>query len=339
MAAILRESAGGIVGALAVGLWLLPACGLCRSWLILGALPAFAALPSTLREKQRCTSILLALMLATCLIMWWRGTGSDAKHGPRVLQSRQGQVEIREADNQRILLLDGLPQTAMPAEVAPGQALRHGYLLELAVGLCRPRNALVIGLGGGLAPRVLAAQGIRCEAVELDALVAELARSEFGCGCPLTVADGRAFLARTQETWDLIFLDVCTSERLAWHLFTVEGLQRVRSRLNPCGMVAMQFIGGDGAWPASVARTVETGFGHRALLEAPNPLMPFGPKWILAAASASSGLLLDRLKEPGAPWTVRPWPRDGDLLTDDRFPTEWAWSRTAQRWRWTFGSR
>jgi hypothetical protein len=112
----------------------------------------------------------------------------------------------------------------------------------------------------------------------------------------------------------------------------------VRERLNPHGMVALQFIAEDGAWPASVAKTVDAVFGPGAMLEAPNPMLPIGPKWIVASASSSPGIF-DSLRERSAPWTVLPWPQDGALLTDDRFPAEWAWARTAQRWRSVFGER
>ena len=46
------------------------------------------------------------------------------------VQSDYGQLEIREVPTARILLIDGLPQTALPAHLGPGDGLRYGYLLE-----------------------------------------------------------------------------------------------------------------------------------------------------------------------------------------------------------------
>jgi hypothetical protein len=65
----------------------------------------------------------------------------------------------------------------------------------------------------------------------------------------------------------------------------------------------MQFIAEDGAWPASVAKTVEAVFGPAAMMETPAPMLPIGPKWIVASASPQTGMF-DSLKESGAPWTV-----------------------------------
>jgi spermidine synthase len=172
----------------------------------------------------------------------------------------------------------------------------------------------------------------------MDRLVVEWARTEFACPCAVTIADGRTFLASTQKCWDFIFLDVCTSERLAWHLFTVEGLRTIRQRLTPNGVLAVQFIAEDGPWPASVAATIEAVFGPGVMFEAPHRLLPVGPRWIVAGKSMSRGAA-DFLDQPDAPWVILPWPERGILLTDDHFPMEWAWAEMAQRWRGIFGAR
>ena len=100
-----------------------------------------------------------------------------------------------------VLTIDGLQQTAVPKPLAPGDALGYGYLLELVTAM-RPdtKSAMVIGLGGGLAPRVLAMQGIRCSTVEIDPEVVIIARREFAFTGDVTVGDGRAVLARTQSS-------------------------------------------------------------------------------------------------------------------------------------------
>ena len=58
--------------------------------------------------------------------------------------------------------------------------------------------------------------------------------------------DGRAFLPHTSRRWDLIFLDVCTADRLPSHLFTVEALRIVHRRLSPDGILVIQWLGRGG---------------------------------------------------------------------------------------------
>ena len=222
-------------------------------------------------------------------------------------------------------------------------------LLELALALGRPiRHCLVIGLGGGLAPRLLEAHNLKCESVEIDPQILRLARREFGFAGRCTIADGRRFLAHTDLTWDLIFLDVCTSEQLALHLFTVEALQAARRRLTEGGILAVQFIGDDGPWSASVLRTVEHVFGRAVCLAPPGTDGLVGPRWIFASPQplppAPQPADLARCNpfppgprqptfQPPVPWRIVRVGAPGRLCTDDHFPAEHDWHRTAIRWR------
>lgn len=323
-------SAGGIAGALAAGLWLLPAVGLSRSYLAVAAVLATSALMVALRPRRQwfCAALAAAVLIAAAVLAF-----RAAPTG--VIQSPYGQIEVRTDGPMRVLLIDGLPQTGLPSEVAPGEALHHGYLLEAALAL-RPqiRTALVVGLGAGLAPRILEARGICCDAVEIDPRVVDVAQRELGFAGRATVADGRRFLTGTSERWDLIVLDVCTSDRLAFHLFTAEALATARRRLAPGGLVAVQFIGDDGPWSAALARTAAEVFGEPPLVLAPaGRLWPVGPRWLFAAPQAMPDAEMLTRAWPEAPWQVLRNEPGGALLTDDHFAAELDWARVAVRWR------
>jgi len=324
-------SVGGIAGALLMGTLLLPALGLTRCYLLPAGLLAGAAFPAALRERRWVALGLgiASLVLASLLALWRAGDGAT--------QSRHGQIEIRTIGDAPTLLIDGIPQTAMPLHVRKWRGLDRGYLLELALllrGQPPPRRALVIGLGAGLAPRTLELHGVSCESVEIDPVVVQVARREFAFGGTVTIADGRAFLWRTERTWDLIVLDVCTSEQLATHLFTVEALALVRERLAPHGVLAIQFIGGDGPWTASLARTARKVF-EGAIVVAPRlQPVPVGPQWLFASQTPIPPPPRES-EGPGAdvPWQVVDVEGGGALLTDDHFPAELDWARTAALWR------
>jgi len=323
-------SGGGIVGALLAGIVLLPGLGLARSYLLTAALLALAALPAAW-HKQRWPALLLTLALLVIVGLCW------CRHRPeQVFQSLHGQLEVRNAETGRVLLIDGLPQTALSAaQLRPGDGFRYGYLLEAAL-VMRPqvRSALVIGLGAGLAPRLLAAHGLDCQTVELDPLVPEIAAEQFGFAGRVTVADGRAFLSHTSCRWDLIFLDVCTADRLPSHLFTVEALRIVRRRLSPDGILVIQWIGDDGPWSASLDRTVRAVFGQCLMLAAASPFGGVGPRWLFAARGYPPYLPTEPSSaEDSLPWRPLHLEAEGWLLSDDHFPAELHWARTAQRWR------
>jgi len=332
-------SVGGIAGALLTGTVLLPALGLARCYQLLACLAAVAAIPAAARDRRWIPLGIGAFVavLSVVLAAWPRGDD--------VIQSRYGQLEIRTIGGTPTLLIDGMPQTAMPDHVRRWGGLERGYLLELALlarGNPPPRNALVIGLGAGLAPRTLALHGVHCEAVEVDPAVVELARSEFDFRGTVHAADGRTFLRRDERAWDLIVLDVCTSERLATHLFAVEGLALARDRLAPRGILALQFIGDEGAWTASLVRTAREVFGSAVVIAPRFTFEPVGPCWLFAGAvpiTAPPGERDDPFSDPNtdphdtAPWRVVDVADGGALLTDDHFPAELDWSRTAALWR------
>jgi len=246
-----------------------------------------------------------------------------------------GQIEVRGSPAS-LLLIDGLPQAGIPAELAPWDGLRQGYLLEVALSICsQPSRALVVGLGAGLAPRILALHGIDCETIEIDPSVVQTACEQFGFPGRVTIGDGRTVLAQCNHSYDLIVLDVCTSDRLAWHLFTVEAMRILHERLAPGGVLAIQFIGDDGRWSASLARTVEAVFGRSLMLCSPGDAGSIGPRWLFASR--------EMLPPPGPdggrlPWRVVFPMAEGVVLTDDRFATERAWASTAAAWRARSGS-
>ena len=284
-----------------------------------------AAVPAIVRGRCRLAAIFALGSLAAAAWCW-------AHHEQdRVTESLHGQLEVRTSPLATTLLIDGLPQTGLPRRLAPGDALEYGYLLELSLAM-RPgtKTALVVGLGGGLAPKILGMHGVRCRSIELDPAVVDIARREFQFQGDAILGDARAVLARDETRYDLIFLDACTADRLPWHLFTLEAMRLWRSRLSADGILVIQFIGDDGPWSASLVQTVTRAFGPgRCTLLAPAADRgPVGPRWLFVGR--------DRLPQPpgrsagparAASWRPRELPDDGLLLTDDHFAAELAWAR------------
>ncbi|HUT31593.1 MAG TPA: fused MFS/spermidine synthase [Sedimentisphaerales bacterium] len=319
-------SAGGIGGALLIGLTVLPRLGLSKSYLLIAAALLLSLLPGVWKERRRIVAVLMAAVMALAVVLWLAGENRN------VIQSRHGQIEIRDVEGGRVLLIDGLPQSALVGDISRWQGLEHGYLLEVGLRLSRrPKTALVIGLGAGLAPRLLEAHGLVCESVEVDPRVAEVARRDFGFGGDVTLSDGRTFLAGTDKRWDLIFLDVCTSERLPFHLFTREALETVRDRLTDGGVLVVQFVGDDGTWSASLEQAVGQVFGGSLMLRSRSDIWPVGPRWLFSARCSMPDA--EEFAHPDVPWQVVEVQAKPKILSDDLFAAEPDWARTAAAWR------
>ena len=122
----------------------------------------------------------------------------------------------------------------------PG-ALTVEYTRYMTLGIAYPpkvERILEIGLGGGRTVSYLSASlpdtGIL--AVELDKDVVDLAKKYFQfketARLRTVVSDGRAFLMRDNEHWDVILIDAYRGPFVPFHLLTKEFYTLVKSRLN-----------------------------------------------------------------------------------------------------------
>jgi predicted O-methyltransferase YrrM len=102
-------------------------------------------------------------------------------------------------------------QSAMSLTRPERLVFQYERLMSLALGLAAaPRRALLLGLGGGAMARFLAAHLPGCDvtAVEHDAAMIEIARRFFYIRGPVVERDALAFLAETDERFDVILVDL-----------------------------------------------------------------------------------------------------------------------------------
>jgi len=111
----------------------------------------------------------------------------------------------------------------------------------------RPKDVLIIGLGGGSLPRALSMllPDASIDTVEIDPAVVRVARRYFqfvpGPNIRVYEEDGRTYVRRAQRTgrsYDLVMLDAYDHEYIPEHLLTQEFLREVRSLLRPGGVLA-----------------------------------------------------------------------------------------------------
>jgi spermidine synthase len=104
-------------------------------------------------------------------------------------------------------------------------------------------NLLEIGFGGGRTAwylhKHIPALDITC--VELDPAVVELAKKHFAVReedkFKIVVADGRSYMVKSKDTWNVIMIDAYRGPFVPFHLLTEEFYKVVKSRLKPGGVV------------------------------------------------------------------------------------------------------
>lgn len=174
--------------------------------------------------------------------------------GRRVLfdkRSEYARVLVTEADGVRCLAFDS-PTSGRQSclDASDPERVVLEYVRSMPVGLVfvpDPRRALMIGLGGGSLTRLLLPRlpKLQMDAVEIDPVVIEAARLHFGVvessRLRIVAGDGRAFVQRASERWDLILLDAFGEDYIPFPLTTVEFFGEVEQRLAPGGAVVANF--------------------------------------------------------------------------------------------------
>jgi len=182
---------GSVAGVLMVSLWMIPTLGTRTSlWVCATFLVGWGAVGLAVVTRGRGAAVLLLAVLPPAIA---------AARAPRLegelvhTESAFGDLRVvqREVPGRglyRMLLMNGIMQTGMPLDidlVSRGSILlSDDYYLELLpyyhADLAAGRRGLLIGLAGGMFPRVMEFYDLDWTAVEIDVKVAELAKAYFG---------------------------------------------------------------------------------------------------------------------------------------------------------------
>jgi SAM-dependent methyltransferase len=190
-------------------------------------------------------------------------------------------VEVEEA-GVPIISVNGVPhQIIFEAQTGLFYDTVYDQLPDRELG-----RVLIVGAGSGNDVATALAMGAeKVDAVEIDPRLAQLGRERHpdrpyqDDRTEVIVDDGRAFLERTDRTYDLILFalpDSITlvsgqsSLRLESFLFTVEAIESARDRLSPGGAFAMYNYYREPWLRDRLAGTVAEVFGSTPCMESPD---------------------------------------------------------------------
>ena len=274
-----------IIGSLAAGWLLLPTIGFARTaWLaaaIVG-LTGFALLP----VGKRLPYGLIAACAFALAFFGASGVGTSRVQGwqvfrtlkpTRILQSFEGPDATTSAveyeDGQRAIVIDGFVATVQSS--GKGQSLNENYMAwmgHLPMLLNPdPKQALVICFGTGQTANAVRQENPEhLEIVDINPRVFQLApnftTNENVLGDPrvhTTLMDGRAFIRRTQQRFDVITLEPMPPTFAGVNaLYSREFYQLARQKLNAHGVIAqwVPFHLVAPEYGASIARTFQAVF-------------------------------------------------------------------------------
>jgi len=344
---------GAVLGALAMGLWLLPWLGLGGAQLVLACAVVLVAwlVPGRVFGRVRWAAlggaVVGVLALHTVIDLPEDLYALRFERDETILDLREGvtsDVLVSEdpAGHRRIWI-----NSAWVAGTGGGHALL-GHLPALSVN--RIDHALGIALGTGQTFGAILQHGAnRLDCVEINPDVVALSRRWFAAwnhglfdhpGVRVFLEDGRAFLRATRERYDLIVLEPLQ----AWSagttaLYTREFYQEAKRVLRDGGVLAqwIPFYGQDTAATQAMVRTAIDVFPQASLWldEADGILLLYQGTFELPWATLKRALqgpelapLLDHKHLDGegdvlslflmGPTGLANWTRDAELLEDDR---------------------
>jgi predicted membrane-bound spermidine synthase len=267
--------AGCVLGPLLAGFVLLPLGGerlallvLALPWLVLGLAwraPAKAAPPAGPARILRDWGWRAFAVVATVALAFFTRSYEWQFRPIQILRDHTATVVATGDDREdKKLLVNGVGMTTLTPIT---KFMAH---LPLASLVRRPENALVICFGMGTTHRSMLSWGIHSTAVELAPSVPRFF-SYFHEDAPALLAsplsrvvidDGRFFLERTSQQFDVIVIDPPPPVEAAASslLYSKELYRAAKPRLKPGGILAQWLPAGDDVVQAAAARAIKESF-------------------------------------------------------------------------------
>ena len=343
---------GGIVGSLAAGFFLLPMAGSRASLLGVGttillsglAVISVAPLKRNARVAIGGVAVVLFAVAAITLIDPMRAFIAQRFPGESIVWIEEGvqsTVSVNQFGRYRTETMDGIHQASNTSNLA----FVHHRIGQLPMAIHpNPRDALVVGLGGGATAGAIGLhKGVHVDVVELSPAVVHAA-SFFSKvnyevltrpNVNLRVDDGRNHLLLTRWKYDVITADIILPIHAgSTNVYSREYFQAQRNALNDGGLVA-QWIDGTEAEYKIITRTFLSVFPHATLwaegsvlIGSTKPLrMSRGDfEWKLTIPERAQGfrdINVTKFEDLTNLYTAGPneladYVGDGPLLTDDR---------------------
>ncbi|MEW6523061.1 MAG: fused MFS/spermidine synthase [Bacillota bacterium] len=260
---------GSILGTLATSFYLIPALGVQAIIRSLGAGLMGLGLLALVSAGARRRTQWAAVAALICLVLLTPAAVSPAGPGRVVYEAQTlyHQIYVVDSEGVRYLKFNNSFQGGMLLDDPYQSSFPYADYFHLSL-VFNPeiKNVLVVGLGGGMAPKRFHRDypHMSIDAVEIDPVVVRVARQYFHVPeddrLRLFAQDGRQFVQKTDQRYDLVILDAYYADSIPFHLTTVEFFREVKACLNPGGVVAFNMIGAVEGRSSKLFRTMHRTF-------------------------------------------------------------------------------
>jgi spermidine synthase len=243
---------GSVAGTLLIGYVLIPlAPNSCTLYLTAAVLLTVAGAYYAVWDRRSRNLPAVAMGIVAGLSLGYLGLRADVRlRSGDVVELFRGNsnfgilqvVEQRESAY-RYYLNDYLVQNTYDPVRKQSLSMFTYLLHDLALAYTPAvRTALCIGLGIGIVPTQMTAEGVQVDVVEINPAVVRVAREFFDCPVErfrVALGDARHFLLQGTNRYDTIILDAFLGDSSPVHLMTREAFASMRQRLSPEGTLVI----------------------------------------------------------------------------------------------------
>ncbi len=206
--------------------------------------------PGMRKIAPRTRSLCLVLGLVLLAVTSGANTGASEYRVVFEADSVYHHIIVAEDGASRYLRFDRSLQSGMYLADPFDSPFLYAAYMHLGL-LFRPQatRVLMVGLGGGSVQKRFWRDypQMTIDVAELDPKVVEVAHRYFAVRedprLRITVQDGRLFLRKTDQKYDLILVDAYFAESIPFHLTTSEFVHLAHTRLAPGGIIVSNLIG------------------------------------------------------------------------------------------------
>ncbi len=156
---------------------------------------------------------------------------------------------IHNGRKSRVLYSGGkAPQSGIALDDEPELLFNYNQrFLEIAESI-KPKSVLLIGGGAFTLPKAIIERfpDTNIDVVEIDVLLPKLAKEYFDLPASrrlkITVGDGREYLDKNQNVYDLIIVDAFSEHDIPLSLINIEAVKLYHQSLTKKGVIAINFI-------------------------------------------------------------------------------------------------
>lgn len=247
---------GGILATFLVGFYLLPEFGIKWPCFIFGVLLILFPLLALIKRK----SFVALLALIPVFLMGFVNSQEYTveNNDIKLVYSNEGVLgQIRVYDmpfktfsrgwkNTRVMMVNNTAQTLINLDDPEYDVWDWSYYFPTAASILpEGSDALLLGLGGGTFLKQFNRLGFNTDVVEIDQRIKEVAIDYFYVDpeTNIMVDDARRYINTNKKKYDIVTLDLFLNEAPPSHVLTKESFEKIKSFLNPDGLVMMNFYG------------------------------------------------------------------------------------------------